>query len=115
MFVYGSHSARRPALPAPTSSRSVQVHPTERTHERQEDRRGPATSERRGRRRTDAPVEPAVARITSATGVQLQADFPHPRRGLRADASERARYARAYDNAQSLSAPAPKRGQERSA
>lgn len=47
-------------------------------------------------------------------GVQVQADFPHPRRGLRADASERTRYARAYDSAQqSLSSQAAPRSQER--
>ena len=49
-------------------------------------------------------------------GVQVQADFPHPRRGLRADASERTRYASAYDSAQQglMRQPAA-RGEERSA
>ncbi len=115
MFVSGPNAPRRLALPVPAQSRSVQVQPTHSPQDRREERRGAPGTERRGRRRTDRPAEPAVDRATSASGVQLQADFPNPRRGLRADASERARYARAYDNAQSLSQPGPARSWERSA
>lgn len=115
MFISGSLPPRRLALPAPASSRTAKTQPAHPAQERLEDRRSPAQNDRAGRRRSDAPCEPAVARATSQSGVQLQAAFPHPRRGLRADASERARYARAYDSAQALCRPAPQRTQERSA
>ncbi|WP_440958012.1 hypothetical protein ACFELO_12070 [Oceanicaulis sp. LC35] len=115
MFVSGSNSPRRLALPAPASSRTVQAQPAHRSEDRRDERRASAQTDRRGRRRTDQTAEPAIDRATSASGVQVQADFPNPRRGLRADASERARYARAYDSAQALSQPAPGRSWERSA
>jgi len=115
MFVSGPLPPRRLALPAPAQSRTVKAQPATGVDERPEDRRAPAQAASRGRRRTDQTVEPTIDRATSASGVQVQADFPNPRRGLRADASERARYARAYDRAQSLSQPGPARSWERSA
>lgn len=115
MFISGSLPPRRLALPAPAPSRAQKTQAVHPAQDRAEDRRTPVQKDRPGRRRSDAPVEPPVARATSQSGVQLQAAFPHPRRGLRADASERARYARAYDSAQALTRPAPQRTQERSA
>ena len=113
MFVSGPLPPRRLALPAP--SRAGKAQPAHDVDERRDDRRPANQGERRGRRRTDHPVEPAVERATSASGVQVQAEFPHPRRGLRADASERTRYARAYDSAQSLIQSRPARSWEKSA
>ena len=113
MFVSGPFPPRRLALPAP--SRTGKAQPAHDVDERGEDRGAALPAKRRGRRRADQPVEPTVDRITSATGVQVQAEFPHPRRGLRADASERTRYARAYDTARSLIQPGPARSWERSA
>ncbi|WP_375550026.1 hypothetical protein ABWI01_06600 [Oceanicaulis alexandrii] len=117
MFVSGSNSPRRLALPAPAASRADQVQPvTPGAPSRREDRRTKGRPDRRTSRDADPAPHPAISRATSAMGVQVQADFPHPRRGLRADASERTRYARAYDSAQQglMRQPAA-RGEERSA
>lgn len=115
MFISGPTPPHRLALPAPGHARAAQAQPAQGASDRRDERRAPVQGERRGRRRTDKPAEPAVDRATSASGVQVQSDFPNPRRGLRADASERARYARAYDSAQSLCQPGPARSWERSA
>ena len=118
MFVSGSNSPRRLTLPAPTASRADQVQPaTPGASSRREDRRASGRPDRRAAKRdAELAPPPAVSRATSAVGVQVQADFPHPRRGLRADASERTRYARAYDSAQqTLSGQPAPRLQERSA
>ena len=118
MFVSGSNSPRRLALPAPARSRADQVQPaTPGAPSRREDRRASGRPDRRAAKRdAELAPHPAISRATSAVGVQVQADFPHPRRGLRADASERTRYARAYHSAQqTLSGQPGPRSQERSA
>ena len=115
MFVSGPLPPRRLALLAPAQRRTVKAQPCHGVDDRQQDPRPPHRSDRRGRRRTDQTAEAAIEQATSASGVQLQAEFPNPRRGLRADASERARYARAYDTACALTEPGPTRSWERSA
>lgn len=117
MFVSGSNTPRRLALPSPSGTRADRVEPaTPAAPVRREDRRAKGRPDRRIAREAEPAAQPVISRATSAMGVQVQADFPHPRRGLRADASERARYARAYDHAQqSLTRPPEPRAQERSA
>ena len=56
----------------------------------------------------------SIAEASARAGVLVQTDFSAPRRGLRADAVERNRYTRAYDEA-SRSAPMVRPQLERSA
>ena len=103
MFVSGPNAPRRTALPVPTQARSARVHPVQDTEAHTSDSRRRETP---AQRRSD-PALPrqSVSQVSSASGVRLQAANPHPRRGLRADASERQRYARAYARAQSVVSP----------
>jgi len=103
MFVSGS-SPRRPALPVPARPRTLRVAPASNTPAAGEGADHPAFASADSRPRAEVDAGTPVAEAASAAGVTLQVNHPHPRRGLRADASERRRYARAYAQAQ---APTP--------
>ena len=115
MFVSGPNAPRRPALPVPTR-RSARVQPASEAASASDapDRAPqPVTPPRQETGAT--PAQPAaIAAQCSSAGISIQDAFPHPRRGLRADASERQRYRRAYDAAQTA-APGPRPQLERSA
>ena len=98
------NAARRPGLPVPTR-RDVRVAACAETggagveDQRQERSGGERPALRVVHARDDAPAEASVAAAASRAGVFLQAERPTPRRGLRADAGERARYRAAYETA----------------
>lgn len=115
MFVSGPNAPRRPALPVPTP-RSARVQPASKAASASD---APARAPRpatppRPEPGAPAPQPAAIAAQCSSAGISIQDAFPHPRRGLRADASERQRYRRAYDAAQTT-APGPRPRLERSA
>ena len=106
------NAARRPGLPVPTRRNARLAAPSNAGGAGSEERgREPARAERHARTGADAREragpDAAVAAASARAGVALQADLPAPRRGLRADAGERARYRAAYESASRRPAPRP--------
>lgn len=98
------NAARRPGLPVPTRRDARVAAPSNAGGAGGEERgREPARAKPPARTRVEAQDRPApdaaVAAASARAGVALQADLPAPRRGLRADAGERARYRAAYESA----------------
>ncbi len=106
------NSVRRPGLPVPTR-RDARVTASAEAggagvDDQNEDRNaGQRPILRVVHANDDAPKEASVAAASSRAGVFLQSDTPNPRRGLRADAGERARYRAAYESAARQPAPRP--------
>jgi hypothetical protein len=111
------NAARRPGLPVPTRRDARVTAAADTGGAGAEDRHEPAEARRATLRvvhaQDEAAREASVAAASSRAGVFLQADLPNPRRGLRADAGERARYRAAYESA--ARQPAPRPSLERSA
>ncbi|MCR9130231.1 MAG: hypothetical protein NXI12_11975 [Alphaproteobacteria bacterium] len=105
-------SARRPGLPVPTRRDARVTASAEAGGAGVDDQHPDRKAAQRPTLRVvhaneDAPKEASVASAASRVGVFLQADMPNPRRGLRADAGERARYRAAYECAARQPAPRP--------
>lgn len=103
-------AARRPGLPVPTR-RDVRVTASADTGGAGAQDQHSAGSDRPTLRvvhvQDEARRDASVASASSRAGFVLQSDLPAPRRGLRADAVERARYRAAYERASRQPAPAP--------
>lgn len=112
MINFDPNSARRPGLPVPTRRDARVTAPAGTGGAGVDDRNPDRSAAQRPTLRVvhandDAPREASVAAASSRDGVFLQADMPNPRRGLRADAGERARYRAAYESAARQPAPRP--------
>lgn len=112
MIGFDPNPARRPGLPVPTRRETRVVASANTGGAGSQDRNPsarpdprPASSQANAaaHRTAETPIAAASARA----GVVLQADLPAPRRGLRADAGERARYRAAYESAGRAPAPRP--------
>jgi hypothetical protein len=106
------NAARRPGLPVPARRDARVCAPSNAGGAGSQDRRDSPQkqalpSPRRVERVASRGAERSVTAAACAAGVMLQADLPNPRRGLRADAVERARYRAAYESAGRQPAPRP--------
>ena len=105
-------AARRPGLPVP-ARRERRVETSAQTGgpggdgSPREPRTAPAPRSRLTHAAPAAQPEASIAAAVSRAGVSIQAEPAHARRGLRADASERARYRAAYESAGRPAAPRP--------
>jgi hypothetical protein len=111
MINFDPNTARRPGLPVPTR-RDVRVTPSAGAdgagvddHHSNADAQRPTL--RVVHAQDEAPRDASVAAASARAGYALQVDLPAPRRGLRADAGERARYRAAYESAGRQPAPRP--------
>lgn len=106
------NAARRPGLPVPTR-RATRVAASAQAggagiNDQSEDRSGAQRPTLRVVHANDAaPKDASIAAASSRAGVFVQAEAANPRRGLRADAGERARYRAAYESAARAPAPRP--------
>ena len=106
------NAARRPGLPVPVRRDGRVAAPAnaggpgnDSPHREDRTAARPALRVVEGDRPVQADA--SVAAAACRAGVALQADLPGPRRGLRADAGERARYRAAYESAAQPPAPRP--------
>lgn len=111
MINFDPNAARRPGLPVPTR-RDVRVAASADVGgagvgDHRSDDRAERPTLRVVHAKDEASRDASVSAASARAGYALQADLPAPRRGLRADAGERARYRAAYESAARQPVPHP--------